>query len=259
MKTNENQLNNIDKELDELSKKVYLESPDFWISISDKIVDKVFDEMLLFFAVKYDYYNILSFAIENNYIDLNMPSKNKDYPDIMSHFLYTAKQNKDKKIYNYLLNLNKKYTIGENSSLDDSNRNTEKDTFEKKDVYIPKYMCPNCNTNIFDTGYRVSNDITYKFSFQDAEPIEVSNEISSIKCYNCDKLIENVTTDKLYSICKIQNCDNCGSSLTKVGIIAKKKMEFNENTEEFGYVSTSYCCSNCGSEIDSSQREYFKL
>lgn len=259
MKTNENQLNNIDEELDELSKKVYLESPDFWISISDKIVDKVFDEMLLFFAVKYDYYNILSFAIENNYIDLNMPSKNKDYPDIMSHFLDTAKQNEDKKIYNYLLNLNKEDSIDENVSLDDLNHNAEKDTFEKKDVYIPKYMCPNCNTNIFDTGYRVSNDITYKFSFQDAKPIEVSNEISSIKCCNCDKSIENVTIDKLYNICKIQNCDNCGSSLIKVGIIAKKKMEFNENTEEFGYVSTSYCCSNCGSEIDSSQKKYFKL
>ncbi|MCC0728508.1 MULTISPECIES: hypothetical protein [unclassified Clostridioides] len=259
MKTNENQLNNIDKELDELSKKVYLESPDFWISISDKIVDKIFDEMLLFFAVKYNYYNILSFAIENNYIDLNMPSKNKDYPNIMSHFLDTAKQNEDKKIYNYLLNLNKEDTIGENASLDDLNHNTEKDTFGKKDVYIPKYMCPNCNTNIFDTGYRVSNDITYKFSFQDAEPVEVSNEITSIKCCNCDKSIENVTNDKLYSICKIQNCDNCGSSLIKVGIIAKKKMEFNENTEEFGYVSTSYCCNNCGSKINSSQKEYFKL
>ncbi|WP_009900476.1 hypothetical protein [Clostridioides difficile] len=50
MKVNENNINNIDEELDELSRKVYLESPDFWISISDKIIDKVFDEMLLFFV-----------------------------------------------------------------------------------------------------------------------------------------------------------------------------------------------------------------
>ncbi|NJA51384.1 hypothetical protein GSQ26_16585, partial [Clostridioides difficile] len=82
MKVNENNINNIDEELGELSRKVYLESPDFWISISDKIIDKVFDEMLLFFAVKYNYFNIVCFAIENNYLDLNMPSKNKKYTNI---------------------------------------------------------------------------------------------------------------------------------------------------------------------------------
>ena len=51
MKVNENNINNIDEELDELSRKVYLESPDFWISISDKIIDKVFDEMLFQYSM----------------------------------------------------------------------------------------------------------------------------------------------------------------------------------------------------------------
>lgn len=259
MKVNENNLYNIDEELDELSRKVYLDSPDFWISISDKIIDKVFDEMLLFFAVKYNYFHILSFAIENNCIDLNMPSKNKEYPNIMSHFLDTAKQNEDKKIYNYLLSLNKDNTLDESSTLDNLNCNTSGDTFEKKEVYIPKYLCPSCNSNIFDTGYKVSNDITYKFSSQKAEPIEISSEVSSIRCCNCDKFLEDITPDKLCNLCKIQNCNNCGFNLTKVGIIAKKKMDFDENTEEFKDVSTSYCCGNCDSEINSSQKEHFKI
>ncbi|MFL8709654.1 hypothetical protein Q3304_02770 [Clostridioides sp. GD02377] len=259
MKINENTLNNIDEELDELSKKVYLDSPDFWISISDKVIDKVFDEMLLFFAVKYNYFNILSFAIENNYIDLNAPSKNKEYPNIMSHLLNTAKQNEDKRIYNYLLNLNKYKTIDKSSDLNDLDCHTSSDILEKKDVYIPKYLCPNCNSNIFDTGYKVSNDIIYKFSFDKSEPIEISSEIASIRCCNCEELLENITPDKLYSICKIQNCNNCGSNLTKVGILAKKKMEFDENNEEFKDISTSYCCGNCDSEINMSQKEYFKI
>lgn len=135
MKVNENNINNIDEELDELSRKVYLESPDFWISISDKIIDKVFDEMLLFFAVKYNYFNIVCFAIENNYLDLNMPSKNKKYTNIMEHLLDTSKQNEDKKIYNYLLSLNKDNNLDERPILDELNCNTSSDTFEKK-IYI---------------------------------------------------------------------------------------------------------------------------
>lgn len=57
------------------------------------------------------------------------------------------------------------------------------------------------------------------------------SEVSSIRCCNCDELLEDITLDKLYNLCKIQNCNNCGSNLTKVGIIAKKKMNFDENTE----------------------------
>ncbi|MBY2364552.1 hypothetical protein KWV08_00450 [Clostridioides difficile] len=259
MKVNENNINNIDEELDELSRKVYLESPDFWISISDKIIDKVFDEMLLFFAVKYIYFNIVCFAIENNYLDLNMPSKNKKYTNIMEHLLDTSKQNEDKKIYNYLLSLNKGNNLDERPILDELNCNISSDTFEKKDIYLPKYLCPSCNSNIFDTGYKVSNDITYKFSSKEAEPIEMCSEVSSIRCCNCDELLEDITLDKLYNLCKIQNCNNCGSNLTKVGIIAKKKMNFDENTEKFKDVSTSYCCGNCDSEINLSQREHFKI
>ncbi len=53
----------------------------------------------------------------------------------MEHLLDTSKQNEDKKIYNYLLNLNKDNNLDERPILDELNYNTSSDTFEKK-IYI---------------------------------------------------------------------------------------------------------------------------
>ena len=39
---------NIEKDLDNLSKNLYLESPDLWIDYSDKISSGVFDELVVF-------------------------------------------------------------------------------------------------------------------------------------------------------------------------------------------------------------------
>ncbi|MFN1906918.1 hypothetical protein ACK2IE_08175 [Clostridioides difficile] len=49
--------------------------------------------------------------------------------------LDTSKQNEDKKIYNYLLSLNKGNNLDERPILDELNCNISSDTFEKK-IYI---------------------------------------------------------------------------------------------------------------------------
>lgn len=53
----------------------------------------------------------------------------------MEHLLDTSTQNEDKKIYNYLLSLNKGYRLDERPILDELNCNISSDTFEKK-IYI---------------------------------------------------------------------------------------------------------------------------
>lgn len=53
----------------------------------------------------------------------------------MEHLLDTSKQNEDKKIYNYLLSLNKGNNLDERPILDELNCNISSDTFEKK-IYI---------------------------------------------------------------------------------------------------------------------------
>ena len=73
---------NIEKDLDNLSKNLYLESPDLWIDYSDKISSGVFDELVVFFATKYNYISIVKHAIENKLIDIDSQSKNKDFNTI---------------------------------------------------------------------------------------------------------------------------------------------------------------------------------
>ena len=45
----------VKKDLDTLSKNLYLESPDLWIEFLDKVNSGIFDELVLFFATKYNY------------------------------------------------------------------------------------------------------------------------------------------------------------------------------------------------------------
>ena len=58
----------IKKDLDTLSKNLYLESPDLWIEFLDKVNSGIFDELVLFFATKYNYISIVKYAIDNNLI-----------------------------------------------------------------------------------------------------------------------------------------------------------------------------------------------
>ena len=68
----------VKKDLDTLSKNLYLESPDLWIEFLDRVNSGIFDELVLFFATKYNYISIVKYAIDNNLIDINSKSRNKD-------------------------------------------------------------------------------------------------------------------------------------------------------------------------------------
>ena len=64
--------NDIRNDLDNISKKLYLESPEIWIDFSDKVGEEVLDEMVLFYAAKFNYVSILKYAIDNDIVDLSL-------------------------------------------------------------------------------------------------------------------------------------------------------------------------------------------
>ena len=53
----------VKEDLELLSKNVYLESPDLWIDFVDKVNNEIIDEMVLFFAAKYDYISIIQYVL----------------------------------------------------------------------------------------------------------------------------------------------------------------------------------------------------
>ena len=56
----------IEKDLENLSKNLYLESPDLWIEFLDKVNSGIFDELVLFFATKYNYISIINISVRSN-------------------------------------------------------------------------------------------------------------------------------------------------------------------------------------------------
>ena len=96
--------NDIEENLDAIKKKLYLESPDLWIDFCDKIDEKILDEMVLFYASKYNYSNVIKFAIDNNITDINKPSKNRTYTSIKEHLISVARDCNSKDVFNFLNN-----------------------------------------------------------------------------------------------------------------------------------------------------------
>lgn len=239
----------IDDDLDALSKKLYLESPDLWIEFLDKVGEKIIDEMILFFAIKYNFSSIVKFSIDNNRLDLDTPSKNTSYTSIRSHLIATSKQYDCNECLDLLL---------------DSTKNNLT-TIIKQDVpkntsTIPTFICKHCNCNIFELGYKVITNAIQKFSIQDSKLIEFNQSgPNSILCNNCNTILDNTTKDKLENICKVECCNFCGMDLTKVGILDTSKLEFDIENNKFIPNSTQYSCVNCNSNINEKQKDYFNL
>lgn len=257
MQVNENLSNmSLDEAIDKLSKSVYLESPDIWIDLTDKINDHIFDEMVLFFATKYDVLPILKHAVESKFIDLNLPSKNTTYKNIGEHLMSVAIQSNNIDIHNYLKRL-----LGQ----DDDGILIEEVKIESNEnnndvSYRPKFICPSCNVNIFESGYKASEDIIYKFSLEKNKLIETSrNLLDKTVCCNCNNIIKDISINQLKNICTVQNCSKCSADLTSVGIIDKSKMVYDKESNKFNSKSTSFHCANCDNLINKTQEEYFGL
>ena len=116
----------VKKDLDTLSKNLYLESPDLWIEFLDKVNSGIFDELVLFFATKYNYISIVKYAIDNNLIDINAKSRNKEFATIYDHLVYVARQNNYKDFSDYFSNLkNPNKEISQNNENDKTNIKTK--------------------------------------------------------------------------------------------------------------------------------------
>lgn len=243
----------IDKDLQELSKKLYLESPDLWIDFSSKIDDKIIDEMVLFFAIKHNLPSIVEFAIENNKLDLDKPSKNNNYSSIRAHLITASKQYNRDEVLNLL-----DATLKNDNTISSEVSNLE--TSEKHSESLPKYTCIHCKCNIFDLGYKVIGNTVHRFSSSENKLIEVPiNSSKQVVCNNCNTVLANTTLEILENICKVQSCNNCGKDLTKVGIFDTSRLEYDDTNNVFISKSTSYYCGNCKAELDENQKSYFNL
>lgn len=252
---------NIEKDLDNLSKNLYLESPDLWIEFLDKVGAGVFDELVLFFATKYNYISIVKYAIENKLIDINSKSKNKEFATIYDHLVYVARQNKYKDLNDYLYilkNPNKEVPQNNKSTKKDkSDKNTD---IKKETLNIPTAICKKCKSNIFETGYIVCENKIFKYSPQEKKPIEVSKEeLNSVICLNCNSLVEDTTPKELEALCNITTCVNCKNDLRTSGVIDKRSLVYNKESNKFDLGDTYYACGKCEHAISNQQKQYFKL
>ena len=190
--------NDIEENLDAIKKKLYLESPDLWIDFCDKVDEKILDEMVLFYASKYNYSNVIKFAIDNNITDINKPSKNRTYTSIKEHLISVARDCNSKDVFNFLNN---------------NEQIKNKDTNKIESIKEEKYK------ELFDSVSDILSDLTSKIEEislkQDylEENIEyIDNDLTDIQ----DELFEEVSFDDLNSIedeyVEIK-CDNCDKPL----------------------------------------------
>lgn len=238
----------VKEDLELLSKDLYLEAPDLWIEFLDKVNDGIFNELVLFLATKYNYLSIVEYAITKNLIDLNLKSKNKDFPNIYEHLYYLSKQNKHKDVYNFLHSL----------------KNPSKDVRVNEEIIkednLPCVICPNCKSNIFDSGYIVCENKVFKFSPKENKPIEVSNtQLHSVVCNSCNRIVPDTTPEKLELLCSISRCSNCSKDLREVGILDNTSLVYDTNTKNFIPKHTNYSCQNCKYILSKEQEKYFNL
>lgn len=244
----------LNEAIDSLSKNLYLESPDLWIDFSDKMGDNNFDEMVLFFAIKYNYPAIVKHAIESHLIKLDSPSRNKTFKSIKDHLLSVADQYKNVQIHNILTGKKEELQKEESS-------NSTHDLISNGDnSYIPKFICPHCNSNIFKSGYIISEEVTYKYSKDSNKTIPISSKtLDNVTCDNCKNTLKEINNDFLQKLSSVQNCISCGLDLTSTGIVDKIKMIYDKDLNKFLPNRTSYHCSNCDQEINDYQKEHFNL
>ena len=311
-------------DLKDLEKKIYLDSPEVFVDFADRISDNNLDEMVLFFATKYDYLSIVKFILDNDIINLNNPSKNQEYATIKEHILAAAVQFNAKDIYDYILNFDSSNKNKEESNPEDEletflktmgeklsdlcgqvdlggayyggqseqpkkeekakstpNKTDKTETVKKSEEtkkestltentdtkenttingYEPKFICPNCSCNIFESGYSTVEKVNYKYSKDGKGLIVTSKEQENVvNCSKCGYTIEQLNPAFLENICTVQNCKKCGKDLTAAGIVTKMKTEYDNESNSFITSKKSFHCAECDTELTDYQVNYFKL
>ena len=308
-------------DLKDLEKKIYLDSPEVFVDFADRIAENNLDEMVLFFATKYNYLSIVKFILNNDIVNLDNPSKNKQFATVKEHILAAATQFNAKDIYDYIVNYDTKLeeentedddietflkTVGEKLSdlcgqvdlgggyykepnkaktsqskkedVADTKPNTDKpetvestpstdkntdskvEQLQQSNMYEPKFICPNCSCNIFETGYSISEKVNYKYS-KDGKGLVVTSkeQENGVNCSKCGYTIEQLNPAFLENICTVQNCKKCGKDLTSAGIVTKMKTEYDSESNSFITSKKSFHCAECDSELTDYQVNYFKL
>lgn len=308
-------------DLKDLEKKIYLDSPEVFVDFADRIAENNLDEMVLFFATKYNYLSIVKFILNNDIVNLDNPSKNKQFATVKEHILSAATQFNAKDIYDYIVNYDTKLeeentedddietflkTVGEKLSdlcgqvdlgggyykepnkaktsqskkedVADTKPNTDKpetvestpstdkntdskvEQLQQSNMYEPKFICPNCSCNIFETGYSISEKVNYKYSKDEKKLVVTSKEQeNAVTCSKCGYTIEQLNPAFLENICTVQNCKKCGKDLTSAGIVTKMKTEYDSESNSFITSKKSFHCAECDSELTDYQVNYFKL
>lgn len=237
-----NFMKQLDIDIEKLSKSLYLDSPDLWVDFLDRSNDKKFDEMSLFFATKNDMISILRYSVEENGFDLNSPSKNKGFSSVKDSLLDVAIKEDSSQVLAYL--------SGEEVCCDNS-------TNANIDI---EYICPNCKSNVFKSGYNVLISSTCTYSTLDKKIIRSTpKELDSVICSNCNFELKEVTPSKLENLTNVENCTNCGSILPKVGIVKEVNVNYDSKTHAFTEGNSSYCCKSCRKSLDSNQLSHFNL
>lgn len=241
--------NELQESIELLSKNLYLESPDLWIDFSDKMSDNNFDEMVLFFAIKYNHPTIVKYALENKLINLEAPSRNKAFKSIKEHLLSISNKNNDLNISNYILGLS-----------NESNKNKKSKDKINQNTYIPTYICSTCKSNIFLSGFITTDKITHLYSNDLNKVITTHTQtLDNVVCKKCNSPLHSITPEKLNSLSTIQNCSSCGLNLTTIGITDKNKLVYDSALNKFISSNTSYHCSNCDNKLNEAQLSYFNL
>ena len=308
-------------DLKDLEKKIYLDSPEVFVDFADRIAENNLDEMVLFFATKYNYLSIVKFILNNDIVNLDNPSKNKQFATVKEHILAAATQFNAKDIYDYIVNYDTKLeeentedddietflkTVGEKLSdlcgqvdlgggyykepnkaktsqskkedVADTKPNTDKpetvestpstdkntdskvEQLQQSNMYEPKFICPNCSCNIFETGYSISEKVNYKYSKDEKKLVVTSKEQeNAVTCSKCGYTIEQLNPAFLENICTVQNCKKCGKDLTSAGIVTKMKTEYDSESNSFITSKKRFHCAECDSELTDYQVNYFKL
>lgn len=241
----------LEDDIEHLSKTLYLDNPDLWLDFLEKSTDKDFDEMSLFFAAKYNYVSIIKFAVEVNNFNLNSKSKNISFNCVKNHLIDIARSENSIDVLAYL-------SDEEVSDIVDSV--DEPNTLHENSKLTVSYNCPHCNSNIYETGYKVLISSNCTYSAYDRKIIRSNpEELDYVTCINCNNKINDITPKQLETLTTVENCGTCGSHIPTIGILKEVNSNFNKSTGAFEDANSTFCCKSCRKPLEDIQLRHFNL